>query len=147
MAAEKGAPLSLRESEVLEERLAAARVWLEDYAPDRARMAVRPTLPPEAGALDADQRAFLAALAGTAEAESAAPRGGEAWQGAIFATAAGLGLPPGRAFAALYQSFLGRPNGPRAGWLLAGLDPAFVATRLREAAADGATMSPAGGAA
>jgi lysyl-tRNA synthetase class 1 len=145
MAAEKGGPLTSREDEELAERLAAARVWLEDYAPDRARMAVRSTLPAEVAALDADQRAFLAALAGTAEAESAAPRGGDAWQGAIFATAAGLGLPPGRAFAALYQAFLGRPNGPRAGWLLAGLDPAFVAGRLREAAAGGATMSPAGG--
>ena len=29
------------------------------------------------------------------------------------------GLPAGRAFAALYLAFLGRPNGPRAGWLLA----------------------------
>jgi lysyl-tRNA synthetase class 1 len=147
MAAEKGGPLNPREVAALDERLAAARVWLEDYAPDKARMAVRSTLPAEVGALDADQRAFLAALAGTAEAESATPRGGDAWQGAIFATAAGLGLPPGRAFAALYQAFLGRSNGPRAGWLLAGLEPAFVAARLREAAAAGATMSPAGGAA
>ena len=32
----------------------------------------------------------------------------------------------GRAFAALYAAFLGRTNGPRAGWLLASLDPAFV---------------------
>ena len=97
---------------------------------------------------------------------SGGPSGGDAWQSAIFATAAGLGLPPGRAFAALYLAFLGRPNGPRAGWLLAGLDREFVLTRLRggreragragvlmvraahqlcEGAAGDATMSPAGG--
>ena len=40
-------------------------------------------------------------------------------------------LPPGRAFGALYVAFLGRPNGPRAGWLLASLDPTFVVRRLR----------------
>ena len=50
-----------------------------------------------------------------------------------------LELPAGRAFDAIYRAFLGRTNGPRAGWLLASLDPDFVATRLREAAMEGAT--------
>jgi lysyl-tRNA synthetase class I len=115
-------------------------------------MAVRDTLPEEVAVLDGEQRGFLGALAGAVAAEgddgtAPGPRGGDAWQTAIFATAAGLGLSPGRAFAALYQAFLGRPNGPRAGWLLAGLDSAFVAQRLREAAAADATISGAGGAA
>jgi len=144
MAAEKGSPLTSRELVVLDERIAAARAWLEGYAPDRARMAVREALPQEADAMDAEQRAFLAALAG-AITRDGNPSGGDAWQSAIFATTAGLGLPPGRAFAALYLAFLGRPNGPRAGWLLAGLDQAFVAHRLREAAVGDATMTSAGG--
>jgi lysyl-tRNA synthetase class 1 len=146
MAAEKGSPLTDRELAVLDERIAAAHAWLEGYAPDRARMAVREALPHEAEGLDAGQRAFLAALAG-AVTQDGGPSGGDAWQAAIFATAVGLGQPAGRAFAALYLSFLGRPNGPRAGWLLAGLDQVFVARRLREAAAGDATMSPSGGAA
>jgi lysyl-tRNA synthetase class I len=41
------------------------------------------------------------------------------------------------AFAALYLAFLGRPNGPRAGWLLASLDRDFVIERLRQAGATG----------
>ena len=46
------------------------------------------------------------------------------------------GCPPGRAFGALYLAFLGRPNGPRAGWLLASLDRGLRRSRrLREAAA------------
>ena len=153
MADEKGSALDDHELGILDERLQAARNWLESYAPDRARMAVRDTAPEEAGALDDGQRAFLGALAGALGAGPdggsvmTGPSGGDAWQTAIFATAAGLGLPPGRAFAALYLAFLGRPNGPRAGWLLAGLEPAFVARRLREVAAPGATMSAAGGAA
>jgi lysyl-tRNA synthetase class 1 len=152
MVAEKGSPLTERERAVLDERVAAARAWLESYAPDRARMAVRDALPEKSAVLDGEQRGFLGALAGAVataghDGTASGPRGGDAWQTAIFATAAGLGLPPGRAFTALYLAFLGRPNGPRAGWLLAGLDSAFVAQRLREAAAADATMSDAGGAA
>jgi lysyl-tRNA synthetase class 1 len=132
--AEKGSPLTARELQILDERVAAARAWLEAYAPERARLSIRhDALPPEADAIEADQRAFLAALAAAVAAD--APSGGDAWQSAIFAAAAATGLPAGRAFAALYLSFLGRSNGPRAGWLLASLDPAFVIARLREAAA------------
>ncbi|HEV2006989.1 MAG TPA: hypothetical protein VGQ85_10275, partial [Candidatus Limnocylindrales bacterium] len=106
------------------------------------RMEVRSTLPDEVGALDEAQRSYLealAALAGPATdvssgASRPAIRGGDAWQAAIFETAAERGLPAARAFEALYLAFLGRPNGPRAGWLLAGLDVAFVVARLREAA-------------
>jgi len=144
VATEKGEALSPRETEILDERLAAARAWLAGYAPERARMVVRDDLPPDANHLDPEQRAFLATLAEVATA-TGGPDGGEAWQTTIFQTAAGLGLPPGRAFAALYLAFLGRPNGPRAGWLLASLDREFVATRLLGAARAGATMSPAGG--
>jgi lysyl-tRNA synthetase, class I len=132
VAAEKGSALTAHETAILDERLAAASVWLDDYAPERARMRVQDALPEAAGALDAEQRAFLVTLA-----EETAARNGDEWQSAIFATATSGGLPAGRAFAALYLSFLGRPNGPRAGWLLASLDRSFVAGRLREAAAGG----------
>ncbi|MDQ4036456.1 MAG: lysine--tRNA ligase [Chloroflexota bacterium] len=131
--AEKGAPLTDREHAVVEERRAAAGAWLEAYAPERARLAVqRDALPPAAVDLDDAQRAFLARLAPALEAGA---WDGETAQAAIFATAAGQGLPAGRAFAALYLAFLGRPSGPRAGWLLAALDRSFVIDRLREAAA------------
>jgi lysyl-tRNA synthetase class 1 len=135
--AEKGSPLTERERAIFDERVAAARAWLEAYAPDRARLAVRrEALPAEADALEPDQRVYLAALAAALEAAGpAAPAAGDAWQALIFSIAADCGLPNGRAFAALYLAFLGRPNGPRAGWLLASLDPTFVLGRLREAAA------------
>jgi lysyl-tRNA synthetase class I len=71
-----------------------------------------------------------------------APSGGDAWQSVIYAAAEAAGLPSGRAFAALYLAFLARANGPRAGWLLAGLDRAFVIARLREAAG---APAPVGG--
>ena len=132
VAAEKGGPLSEREATIRAERVVAAERWLEAYAPERARVAVRERLPDEATALGEDQRLFLGALALAAEAPQA--RSGEAWQALIFATAARATMPAGRAFGALYLAFLGRTNGPRAGWLLASLDPGFVIARLRAAA-------------
>ena len=44
----------------------------------------------------------------------------------------GNGKPSQQAFAAIYLAFLGRPNGPKAGWLLTSLDPEFVCKRLDE---------------
>jgi lysyl-tRNA synthetase class 1 len=133
MEAEKGAPLTDLENDVLAERTAAARAWLESYAPERARLVIRrDAVPEEAATLTAEQRAYLSALAAAAGAE--VPRSGEAWQALIFRVGAEAELPSGRAFGALYASFLGRTNGPRAGWLLASLDPAFVLERLRDAA-------------
>ncbi len=134
--AEKGSELNAREDGILDERVRAARAWLEAYAPERAVVAVRVTLPSDAvAAVDDDQRRYLGALADAALSADAPPASGEAWQNLIFAVAGEAGLPNGRAFAALYAAFLGRTNGPRAGWLLASLDPVFVTDRLRAAAA------------
>lgn len=136
VAAEKGDALTDREAALLDERLRAARAWLDSYAPDDARIAVRTdALPEQAAALTAEQRGFCAALAGAADSE--APRDGEAWQALIFRVASDAGLGAGAAFRAIYLAFLGRANGPRAGWLLAGPDRGFVVARLRDAATGG----------
>jgi lysyl-tRNA synthetase class 1 len=132
VAAEKGEPLMDRERAILEERIAAARAWLDGYAPERARVAVQDELPSSAAQLDPEQRAFLVALADHLVAgNGSTPWTGDGLQGAVFEVARELDLPPARAFAALYAAFLGRPNGPRAGWLLASLAPEFVRERLR----------------
>jgi lysyl-tRNA synthetase class 1 len=128
--AEKGAPLTPREAAIVDERRRAARSWLATYAPESARIAVREELPEEVAQLSDEQRAYLADLA-----SADAPTTGEAWQALIFGTARDRGLPAGDAFRAVYLAFLGRPNGPRAGWLVASLDPGFVAARLRQASA------------
>jgi len=135
--AEKGSPLTSGETATLRARIAAADAWLEAFAPDKARITVRREgLPAEAAALEPDQRAWLAALAEAANL-AAADRSGADWQALIFSTATSAGLPAGRAFSALYLAFLGRSNGPRAGWLLASLEPDFVLERLAQAAQAG----------
>jgi lysyl-tRNA synthetase class 1 len=95
-------------------------------------MEVRATVPEGVADLAPEEKAFLGALA---ESAPAAGSDGETWQSAIFTTASARELPAGRAFKALYVAFLGRTNGPRAGWLLASLDRSFVVERLRAAAA------------
>ena len=140
--AEKGSPLTERERAILDERVAAARAWLETYAPEAAKLAVhRDAIPAAAAGLDDPQRRFLATLSGAGEQQ--APAGGDAWQSLIFDVAKADALPSRRAFEAIYLAFLGRPNGPRAGWLLASLDPAFVSERAREASAWPVEKGPA----
>ncbi len=132
VAAEKGSTLTAAEAAGLQERLSAVRAWLDAYAPDRARIEIRRDgVPAEAAQLTTEQRGCLRALAASAAANP--PGSGEAWQGAIFAAAAGHGLEAKAAFGAIYAAFLGRPNGPRAGWLLASLDHDFVIRRLMDA--------------
>jgi lysyl-tRNA synthetase class 1 len=141
--AEKGSPLTERELAILDERVAAARAWLETYAPETAKIAVRHDEIPEVTANLTDaQRRFLAMLSNLGEREG--PVGGDAWQALIFSLAKMDDLPPREAFEAIYLAFLGRANGPRAGWLLAGLDPGFVWARAWDASgwtADGSSRS------
>jgi lysyl-tRNA synthetase class 1 len=147
--AEKGSDLTERETALLETRLRAARAWLETWAPQSARLEVhREHVPAAAGDLAQDQRAFLAALAKAAEEQP--PASGEDWQTLIFDVARAAELPARGAFEAIYRAFLGRPNGPRAGWLLASLDPDFVRQRAWlasgwTAAGPGADPIPVGG--
>ena len=89
-------------------------------------------MPEGAAELDPAQRRFLARLAERASREE--PASGDAWQTLIFTVATDEGVPGRRAFEAIYRAFLDRPNGPRAGWLLASLDRAFVIGRATEAA-------------
>lgn len=132
MTAEKGAPLDDVELGILDTRVEAARAWLESFAPDRYKVEVQESLSEGVSGFTEAQRIMLASLAG--EAEAAAPTSGAAWQDLIFGTAQMYGVSSGDAFGALYLAFLGRTNGPRAGWLLASLDRGFVIGRLRDAA-------------
>jgi lysyl-tRNA synthetase class 1 len=139
--AENGSPLTAAEAAELETRLAAVRRWLDAYAPERARLEIRrDALPVEAEQLRPEQRGFLRGLANAAS-HGDAPASGEQWQAAVFAVAAEHGVDAKAAFNALYLAFLGRPNGPRAGWLLASLDRRFVIARLEEAGTVGETVA------
>ena len=95
-------------------------------------MEVHGELPTASADLDAEQRTFLVSLAERLT-DPTTPWTGDGLQSAVFDVAREDNLRPAQAFAALYAAFLGRPNGPRAGWLLASLAPDFVRERLRAA--------------
>jgi lysyl-tRNA synthetase class 1 len=133
VAAEKGAPLDDAERAILAERADVARAWLAGWAPDRYHVAVRDELPDEVAELTEVQALFLADLAAGAVAEH--PVGGDAWQDLIYRCGQRRGVSSRDSFAAVYLALLGRASGPRAGWLLAGLDEDFVVARLKAAAA------------
>ncbi len=141
VAAEKGAPLDAAEAAILAQRVEVAQAWLDGWAPERYQVSVRDDLPAEAAGLNEVQGLFLADLAAGAAAEQ--PAGGDAWQDLIYRSGQGRGVSSRDAFAAVYAAFLGRTNGPRAGWLLASLDLALVVERLEAAAAAVAGAVPA----
>jgi lysyl-tRNA synthetase, class I len=132
----KKAALTPDETRDLDERIALAKVWLERWAPEDARFAVASTLPPATAMLTDPQRAFLE----RAEGEVGRITEPEPMQERLYEIAKDVGLttPEGKvskaAFEALYYSFIGKPNGPRAAWLMTTLEPSFVKNRLAEAA-------------
>jgi lysyl-tRNA synthetase class 1 len=132
----KKAPLTPAEKRELDKRIVLAKVWLERWAPEEARFAVATTLPPAAAKLTDPQREFLV----RAKAEIGRITEPEAMQERLYDIAKEVGLTTveGKvskaAFEALYYSFIGKQNGPRAAWLLTTLDPAFITRRLDEAA-------------
>lgn len=106
-----------------------ARNWLRNYAPPEVKFRVQETLPSEARNLRPDVKRSLAMLASLMEQKPSA----EAIHNGIYEIAGAVGAHPKELFRALYLAFLGQPSGPRAGWFLQSLDPAFVRRRLEEA--------------
>ncbi|HEX3082603.1 MAG TPA: lysine--tRNA ligase [Candidatus Saccharimonadia bacterium] len=114
---------------VIARELRFVKNWLAKYAPASVKFAVQDTLP-EVELTEA-QRAFLAKLAHTIEAEQ--DLNGQGMHDAIYAAAEVAGLKAGQAFVALYRVILGQDSGPKAGWFLASLDHGWLLKRLREA--------------
>jgi lysyl-tRNA synthetase class 1 len=129
MIARAGRPLTLSELSDLERRIRSAQIWLARYATPETRLQVQDELPSMASSLSSVQRAFLHFLADTLKTCRREP---EAIQSAIFDAARMTPVSQPLAFAAIYGVILGRQSGPKAGNLLAYLDPEFLQRRFRE---------------
>jgi len=122
------------ETELAELRKKAGYVeqWLRIYAPQSVKFELQLTAPVEAlSALSAPQRAALGLLA--RELEAGQNLTAEAWHKKIYEIAATLSIEPKEVFEAMYRALLKKPSGPRAGWLLASLEPSFLKERLEVA--------------
>lgn len=129
VAKRKGSPLTDSERAHLSRRVRAAECWLDEYATDDERIALQQTLPASAHDLTVTQRAFLHHLADALELGTWED---DALQTLVFEVARLTPIDQPRAFQAIYQTLLARDSGPKAGNLLAFLEPGFVATRFRE---------------
>jgi lysyl-tRNA synthetase class 1 len=127
---EKGARLTDAELRELHRRLELARAWLERWAPDEAKFQVQEATPRVE--LTPEQRRYLFAI----KALIGTVHDADEMQNQLYEVAKQIGLldakgkPSRDAFAAIYLAFIGKPNGPRAGWLLLSIEPDRVRRRL-----------------
>lgn len=104
----------------LDERALYAKRWLDAYAPEKFVFKLLETLP--AVEINDAQKEVLRSLADFIESSSPS------------AEDIHHKLHESKEFKTIYRIFLGKDNGPKAGWFLASLDRDFVIKRLREAA-------------
>lgn len=109
-----------------EEWVKYAKVWVEKYAPESEKFLVQVKMPKEMENLSDKQRAFLKKVSEFRDAIEDV----NALEVKIYETAKELGLPTKDAFAAIYLSLLGKPNGPKASALLLSLDKEFLKKRF-----------------
>jgi lysyl-tRNA synthetase class 1 len=125
----KGSALTPEEEEKLMERANYARFWLEMYAPDSARYVLQEEAPTTAFT-DAQLKAFRALETFVDE-----ERTGEEVHAFLHALKTDIPIAPKELFSGIYELFLGRSSGPKAGWFLSVLPRDYVLNRLRKASA------------
>ncbi|OGC80101.1 lysine--tRNA ligase [Candidatus Adlerbacteria bacterium RIFCSPLOWO2_01_FULL_51_16] len=127
----KGAPLTPEDKTELQERATYAKKWLEAYAPEKYVFKLQEETPEAARELTEQQRTALAVFADYIEGEQ--KLSGEQLHHRLHEIKDEQKILPGELFGALYLIFLGKHQGPQAGWFLASLPRDFVLKRLREA--------------
>jgi lysyl-tRNA synthetase class 1 len=129
IAKRKASPLNPIELRHLNERIASANLWVQQYATEEEKTRLQQTLPPRAAELPAAARAFLHRLA---ESLTSTPWDDESLQAKVFETARLTPIDQPLAFKAIYRVLLDKEAGPKAGNLLAFLEPDFVIARFQE---------------
>ena len=105
-----------------------AEKWLNQFAPDDAKMQLAEEMPKEAQSLSEAQARFLNQLADYLAGD---PNADEIHQ-QVYTLAEGLEIPAQEAFRSIYLALIGKERGPRAGFFLASLEKEFIDKRFRE---------------
>jgi lysyl-tRNA synthetase class 1 len=124
----KGKPLNKEEKEKLSERVGYVKIYLERFAPERAKFSVKEDLPSEAKSLSSKQKKFLTEIAKIVDRTKEA----ESFQNQLYNVGKDIGLSSGETFKAIYLTLLGKEFGPKAAWLILSLDRKFVKDRFKE---------------
>ncbi len=118
--------------EKINQRIAVAKKWLEDYADEEEKLVIYfDEMPEIVSQLTDEQKQYLIQL--KENLTTVEKWEGEELQTALFTVTKKLGISPNVAFPAVYYVFLGKEKGPKAGYLFSYLDRDFVLKRLDEA--------------
>lgn len=123
--------LSERDLELARRRLKCAKNWIENHAPESARLKVLKELPNEVKEeLSPKQEEGLASLASEISERELGP---EEIHNRVYETARKLEIGPAELFRAIYKVLLGKESGPRVGNFIIALETDFVVKRFRDA--------------
>jgi len=123
----KGDSLNEVEENILREREKYGKIWLEKYAPENLNFQMSSSLSSSVE-LDEEQKSFLSDVINLIEKGLEA----EELQKELYNLSKEKGIPTKKAFTAIYQVFLGKEHGPKAGALLVSLPKEEVIKRLKE---------------
>ncbi|MEA2076109.1 MAG: lysine--tRNA ligase [Euryarchaeota archaeon] len=124
----------INEEELKEIRKKAryAENWLRSYAPQNVKFEVQAELPTEElRNLSAPQKKAMKYMA--EYLQDLPTTSAEDWHNEIYLVAQATNMEPKEVFKAIYIALLGKPSGPRAGWLLGSLDTEFLKERFEAA--------------
>lgn len=124
----KGSALTETEKEKLKERAEYASFWLTTYAPEAYRYELQKECP-SVTLTDAQKKAFEVLLTFF----EGGKKTGEEVHARLHELKTEVPIEPKELFKPLYQIFLARDSGPKAGWFLSVLPHDFVVSRLKEA--------------
>lgn len=126
----KGGDLTEEDTKEIQLRAAYAKRWLELYAPEDFKYTLQEQMPASAQAFSQEQKQVLGKLLEYVLAHEKLD--GQELHTALHAIKTETGIDPKAFFSAIYQSFLARDSGPKAGWFLSVLDRDLVIRRLTE---------------
>jgi lysyl-tRNA synthetase class 1 len=130
----KGEGLTSEDKEEADLRARYAKIWLSQYAPADFKFELQTSsIPQGATQLSSLQKQALADVLAFLESNKSPT--GEELHAALHDIKTKREIEPKDFFSALYQAFLGKASGPKAGWFLSVIPRDFLLARLKEVSA------------
>ncbi|HLO86581.1 MAG TPA: lysine--tRNA ligase [Nostocaceae cyanobacterium] len=124
-------PLTEYDQQIVNQRIASAQRWLQDYADEEEKLVLYlEQVPEKANELTEEQVSYLSKLIQNLQTFS--NWDADELQTLLFSTSKELQVQQANAFKAIYLAFLNKERGPKAGGLLSYLEKPFVISRLQE---------------
>ncbi len=126
----KGEKLTELDKEEISSRSRYASHWLKNYAPEDYKYELQKSVPESVGDFNGKQKVALKILLDYIKSQKVLS--GQTLHAKLHEIKEQAQIDPKELFSAIYLSFLGKENGPKAGWFLSVLDKKFLEERLEE---------------